>query len=112
MSDKDTRKEVEPVEVWEAPNRLEAQIVKGRLESEGIPAIITGEAAADIFGFATGEMAKASVLVPAPLAERAREILESGLDWVDAEWSDEDEMPDEYDGEADADRQENYPNAE
>lgn len=111
MSDKDSRNEVEPVEVWEAPNRLEAQIVKGRLESEGIPAIITGEAAANIFGFATGEMAKASVLVPAPLAERAREILESSVEWVDAEWSDEDEAPDEFDGETNADMQDNQPNA-
>lgn len=30
----------EPVVVWEAANLMEAQVVKGRLESEGIPALI------------------------------------------------------------------------
>ena len=71
--------ETEPVEVWEANNRMEAEIVKGHLESEGIPAIITGEAAGTIFGFTTGNLAKASVLVPAPLADRALEILEAAV---------------------------------
>ena len=33
----------EPVVVWQAANMMEAEIVKGRLESEGIPAIIRGE---------------------------------------------------------------------
>ncbi len=72
--------ETEPVVVWEASNRMEAEIVKGHLESEGIPAIITGDVAASIFGFHTGNLAKASVLVPAPLADRALDILEATLE--------------------------------
>lgn len=72
--------ETEPVVVWEAPNRMEAEIVKSRLESEGIPAIITGDVAASIFGFHTGSLAKADVLVPAPLADRAIAILEASLE--------------------------------
>jgi hypothetical protein len=72
--------ETEPVVVWEAQNRMEAEVVKGHLESEGIPALITGDVAGRIFGFHTGDLAKASVLVPAPLADRARAILESALD--------------------------------
>jgi hypothetical protein len=75
--------ETEPVAVWDAPNRMEAEIVKAHLESEGIPAIITGDVAASIFGFHTGELAKATVLVPAPLAERAFEILEAALEAAD-----------------------------
>ena len=71
----------EPVVVWEAPNLLEAQIVVGRLKSEGIPAMIRGETAGTIFGFSTGSLAEAEVLVPAPLAERALEILESDIEW-------------------------------
>lgn len=83
--------ETEPVVVWEAPNRMEAEIVKGRLESEGIPAIIKGEAVGTIFGFATGDLAKASVLVPAPLADRALAILESSIEQAEAETDAEDE---------------------
>ncbi len=94
MSENQGNIEVEPVEVWEASNRMEAEIVKGRLESEGIPAMITGEAAANVFGFATGELAKASVLVPAPLADRAIEILETDAD-IGFDESDADPLADE-----------------
>ena len=66
---------MEPVIVWEAANLMEAEIVKGRLEAEGIPALIRGDAAGTIFGLTAGELAKADVLVPAALAERAAEIL-------------------------------------
>mgnify|MGYP003573312138 CR=1 FL=1 len=78
MSDKESQ---EPVIVWEAPNQLEAQIVVGRLKSEGIPAMIRGEAAGTVFGFTTGNLAEAEVLVPAQLAEQALEILESDIVW-------------------------------
>lgn len=67
--------EGEPVVVWEAANIMEAHVVKGRLESEGIPAIIRGEALATIYGLTAGNLAAAKVLVPAPLAERALEVL-------------------------------------
>lgn len=65
----------EPVVVWEAANALEAQVVKGRLESEGIPAIVRGEALGVIYGLTTGGLAVTDVLVPSALAEKAMEIL-------------------------------------
>ncbi len=65
----------EPVVVWEAANLMEAHVVKGRLESEGIPALIRGEALATIYGLTAGNLATAKVLVPAPLAEKALDIL-------------------------------------
>lgn len=65
----------EPVVVWEAANLMEAQVVKGRLESEGIPAWIRGEALATIYGLTAGNLALAKVLVPAPLAEKALALL-------------------------------------
>ena len=71
----------EPVVVWEAANNLEAQIVKGRLESEGIPAIIRGEAIGSIYGLTTGSLAATDVLVPAPLADRAVDILSKPVEW-------------------------------
>jgi hypothetical protein len=56
---------------------MEAHVVKGRLESEGIPALIRGEALAAIYGLTTGHLAVAKVLVPAPLAEKALALLSS-----------------------------------
>ncbi len=65
----------EPVVVWEAANIMEAHVVKGRLESEEIPAFISGEALGAIYGLTAGNLAMVKVLVPAPLADKALEIL-------------------------------------
>ena len=78
--------EQEPVVVWEAANLMEAPIIVGRLKTEGIPAIVSGEAVGSIYGFTSGGLAVTDVLVPAPLAERATEILNSEIEW------DEDEL--------------------
>lgn len=67
--------DLEPVVVWRATNQMEAEVVKGRLESEGIPAIIRGEALGAIYGLTSGTLAETSVLVPAPLAEQAEALL-------------------------------------
>ena len=69
---------------------MEAHVVKGRLESEGIPAIIRGEALATIYGLTAGNLAVAKVLVPAPLAEKALAVLsadDSSLDDAEEESS-------------------------
>jgi hypothetical protein len=85
----------EPVVVWEAANLMEAQVVKGRLESEGIPAFIRSEAAGVIYGITAGSLARADVLVPGPLADKAVAILFD--DDADDEYVDEyvDESDDE-----------------
>ncbi len=82
------RGDQEPEVVWEAANLLEAQIVKGRLESEGIPAIIRGEAVGQIYGLTTGNLAATDVLVPGPLAEKARSILETDVEWNEEDFDD------------------------
>jgi hypothetical protein len=64
---------------------MEAEIVAGRLHSEGIPAIIRGEALGAIYGLTTGSLAAATVLVPAPLAEKALALLATEVEWEDAE---------------------------
>ncbi len=74
--------EQEPVVVWEAANNMEAQIVKGRLESEGIPAIIRGEALGTLFGLTSGNLAATDILVPAAVAQRAIELLNTEVEWV------------------------------
>ncbi len=67
--------EQEPVVVWKAANMMEAEIVRGRLESEQIPAYIRRDAVGGIYGLTVGGLAKADVLVPAPLAEKAIALL-------------------------------------
>jgi hypothetical protein len=79
----------EPVVVWEAANLLEAQVVKGRLESAGIPAIIRSEALGAIYGLTTGELAAADVLAPAQLAEKALTLLFDGEEELDGALVDE-----------------------
>lgn len=71
----------EPVVVWQAANPMEAQIVKGRLISAGIPAIVQGEPMGKIYGFTTGSLAATDVLVPGPLAEQAQALLEEEISW-------------------------------
>ena len=85
----------EPVVVWEAANLMEAQIVKGRLESAGIPAIVRGETAGAIFGLTTGGLAAVEVLVPGPLADKAIQLLNE-----DVTGDDEPELEETTDGEA------------
>ena len=82
------RGEQEPEVVWEAANLLEAQIVKGRLESEGIPAVIRGEALGQIYGLTTGNLAATDGLVPGPLADQARAILATDVEWNEEDWDD------------------------
>ena len=80
----------EPVVIWRAINQMEAEVIKGRLESEGIPAIIRGEALGAIYGLTSGSLAETSVLVPAALAEKAEALLY-------AEGDDETPAPDAID---------------
>lgn len=79
-----------PVVVWDAANRMEAEIVAGRLHSEGIPAIIRGESLGTIYGLTTGSLAAATVLVPAPLAERALALLAHSVEWDESESAEDD----------------------
>ena len=83
-------KEKTPWEVvYVATNRMEAEVVRGRLESEDIPVVLSGEALGTVFGLATGPLAQVEVLVPAPLAERAHQILaEDEVAWEEEENSD------------------------
>jgi len=61
--------------VYVAANELEGEIVRGRLESEGIPAVLKGEALGRVYGMVVGPLAQVEVLVPPPLVERAHALL-------------------------------------
>jgi hypothetical protein len=61
--------------VYVANGQLEAEIIKGRLESEGVPAILRYEAAGLIYGITIDGLGQVTVQVPYSLAQRAKEIL-------------------------------------
>jgi hypothetical protein len=53
----------------------EAVVVRGRLESEGIPVVLQQEAVGAVLGLTVGPLGSARVFVPEPLAEQALAIL-------------------------------------
>jgi hypothetical protein len=54
---------------------MEAQIIKGRLESEGIPVLLSYESAGLIYGLTVDGLGEVKIMVPQRLAEEAKEIL-------------------------------------
>ena len=54
---------------------MEAQIIKGRLESEGIPVLLSYESAGLIYGLTIDGLGEVKIMVPQHLAEEAKEIL-------------------------------------
>jgi len=54
---------------------MEAQIIKGRLESEGIPVLLSYESAGLIYGITIDGLGEVKIMVPKHLAEEAKEIL-------------------------------------
>jgi hypothetical protein len=56
-------------------NYMEAQIIKGRLESEGIPVLLSYESAGLIYGITVDGLGEVKIMVPKDLAEEAKEIL-------------------------------------
>ena len=57
---------------------MEAQIIKGRLESEGIPVLLSYESAGLVYGITIDGLGEVKVMVPKRLAEEAKEILGVG----------------------------------
>ena len=54
---------------------VEAAIIKGRLESQDIPAVVQQEAVGVVMGLTVGPLGSARVLVPEPLLDRALAVL-------------------------------------
>lgn len=76
------------VVVFTTPSRPEAHIIVGRLESEGIPAIIHAEASRDALGIHIGRFGELQVLVHESHAEDAQAI----LDFIFVEADEQDTM--------------------
>ena len=67
----------EPVEVYRAANELEAQVVKGFLETNDIPVMLRHESLGPTLGVAVGSLAEVRIMVPELLAGRAAELLDA-----------------------------------
>jgi hypothetical protein len=66
--------EKELVTIYTA-RQMEAHIIKGRLENEGIPALLSYESAGLIYGLTIDGLGEVRVMVPKHLAEEAKKIL-------------------------------------
>lgn len=73
--DGDTPREVRWVVVETAPGITAAEIIVGRLRSEGIPARAWQEGAGEALGLVVGVLGTGHVVVPEEFAEQARAIL-------------------------------------
>jgi len=65
----------EPLVTVRTAKYMEAQIIKGRLESEGIPVLLSYESAGLIYGLTVDGLGEVKIMVPKHLAEEAKEIL-------------------------------------
>ena len=57
---------------------MEAQVIKGRLESEGIPVLLSYESAGLVYGLTVDGWGEVKIMVPKALAKEAKEILGAG----------------------------------
>jgi len=61
-------------------NYMEAQIIKGRLESEGVPVLLSYESAGLIYGLTVDGLGQVKIMVPEAMAEEAKAILNSTVE--------------------------------
>lgn len=81
---------VDWVPVATAMGEIEANVVAGRLNSEGIPTRIRQESAGAALGLSVG-LGQILVLVPEPMAERALRILDEPAIIEDEDWQEDGE---------------------
>jgi hypothetical protein len=65
------------VEVYKAPNEMEAQVIKGLLESYGIPCFLKSHAAPSVHMFTIDGMGEVKIMVLEKMADSARELIKS-----------------------------------
>lgn len=65
------------VEVYKASSEIEAQVIKGLLESYGIPSFLRSHAAPSVHMFTIDGMGEVRVMVMEKMAERAKDLIMS-----------------------------------
>jgi len=78
--------------VYTAFGQLEAQVIKTKLESAGIPALLDYESAGVVFGITVDGLGEVRVMVPQALAHEAEELLSQPPDWEPEEEADQEEF--------------------
>ena len=63
------------VEVYRAAGEMEAQVIKGLLESYGIPCLFKGDAARTIYGLTVDGLGEVRIMVQESMAEEARRLI-------------------------------------
>jgi hypothetical protein len=67
--------------VYTASGQLEAHVIKTKLESAGIPALLDYESAGVVLGLTVDGLGEVRVMVPEALAQEAEELLSLPPDW-------------------------------
>ncbi len=67
--------------IYKACGQPEAEIIKGRLNVENIPAVLKYESLGSVYGLTIDGLGQVEVLVPLKYAEQAREILSQDAEW-------------------------------
>jgi len=62
--------------IHEVYGELEAEILRGLLESQGIPVFLNQEGAGRAYGLNVGSLGRTEVMVPASLSQEARQVLD------------------------------------
>jgi hypothetical protein len=65
----------ELVEVYRANGEMEAQVIRSLLEYHGIPCLLKGEAARNIYGLTVDGIAEVRIMVWERMADRARALI-------------------------------------
>ena len=68
------------VEVYKAPNEMEAQVIKSLLESYDIPCFLKSHAAPSVHMFTVDGMGEVKVMVLDSMADRAHNLIKSDND--------------------------------
>lgn len=63
-------------EVIEVFGELEAELLRGLLEAQGIPVILNQEGAGRAYGLNVGPLGTVQILVPASAVQNARQVLD------------------------------------
>lgn len=64
------------VTIYKAMGQPEAEIIRGRLEVEGIPVFLKYESIGTVYGLTMDGLGQVEVQVPASHAEEARKLIE------------------------------------
>ncbi len=68
------------VTIYKACGQPEAEVIKGRLIVEGIPAILQYESLGSVYGLTIDGLGQVNVRVPAKYESKAREVIEDSYD--------------------------------